>query len=245
MGSRKQNRLTKLKELISERSSLHIKDAAELLDVSDMTIRRDIREYADQFEHLGGHIVLANQLPHRTPYDLGIAADVHVDEKRDACRQCLPYIEGENIIFVDCGTTLVHLIDLLPVEPDITIVCHALNVADRVVRRANLKLLMVGGEYHPPTSSFFGLGAEAMYSQLGIGTGFFSAAGLDKSLGATCSHLTEIEQKRAAMANTQRKILVLDESKIGKVRPARFAQAREFEMILTEKGRFEFPDANE
>lgn len=243
MGNRKQHRLKNLQDLIAERSSLHIKDAAEMLDVSEMTIRRDVRENAEQFEYFGGHIVPADKHLRRTPYDLGIAADVHETEKKRACLHCLPYTENQDIIFVDCGTTLVHLIDLLPNDIELTVICYALNVADRAIRKPKIKLVLVGGEYHSPTASFAGLGAEDMFAKLGITIGFFSAAGLDENLGATCTNFNESVQKRAAIANTKRKILVVDSSKIGKVQPARYANIDEFEAILTEDGPFEFPHA--
>ncbi len=244
MGNRKQNRLSRLLDLITTRSSTHIRDAAEILDVSEMTIRRDIRAHPDKFEYLGGHIVPANQLSNRTPYDLGLAADVHEKEKIQACEQCLPYAIGEEMIFVDSGTTLVHLMDILPLELEISVICCAMNVADRAVRKPNVKLIMVGGEYHPPTTSFHGLGAESMFDRLGINTGFFSAAGIHGELGASCTHFNEIRVKQAAMASTTRRILVADSSKIGKVLPARYAPMDDFDLVLTEQGVFEFDPEN-
>lgn len=212
-----------------------------MLDVSEMTIRRDVRENAEQFEYLGGHIVPADKHFRHTPYDLSIAADVHEAEKKKVCLHCLPYTENQDIIFVDCGTTLVHLIDLLPNDTELTVVCYAMNVADRAVRKPNLKLVLVGGKYHSPTATFSGLESEAIFAKLGITTGFFSAAGLDDTLGATCTNFNETVQKRAALASTQRKILAMDSSKIGKVQPARYASLDEFDVILTEDGPFEFP----
>ena len=244
MGNRKQNRLSRLLDLITASSSTHIRDAAEILDVSEITIRRDIRANPDKFEYLGGHIVPANQLSNRTPYDLGLAADIHELEKILACEQCLPYAIGEDIIFVDCGTTLVHLIDLIPTDIEISVVCCAMNVADRAVRKPNVKLIMIGGEYHPPTTSFHGLGAEALFDRLGIGTGFFSAAGIHGELGASCTHFNEIPIKQAAMASSTRKVLVADSSKIGKVQPARYAAINDFDLVLTEQGVFEFDVEN-
>ena len=242
MSNRKQNRLTKLRALIDEHVSLHIKDAAEKLDVSEMTVRRDVSENAHLFVYLGGHIVTADKHSRRTPYDLGIATDIREAEKQRACQHCLPLIENQDIIFVDCGTTLIHLIDLLPGDVDITVVCYALNVADRAIRKPNIKLVLVGGEYHAPTASFSGLGAETMFGELAIGAGFFSAAGLDQKLGATCSSFAEAIQKRAAMACTKQKILVMDSAKIGKVHPARYADVEHFDVILTEYGPFNLLD---
>lgn len=243
MSSRKQKRISALVELVGRQSGMHIRDAAEALKVSEMTIRRDIQANPDKFEYLGGHIVPADQLARRTPYDLGLEADVHESEKYRACQLCLPHLVGEQTIFVDCGTTLVHLMDLLPAEHKITIVCNAMNVADRVIRKPEARLIMVGGEYHSPTSSFYGLEAETLFAQLGIGTGFFSAAGIHAEIGATCSHFREIRFKQAAMASSRRRILVADSSKIGRVESARYAAIEAFDLIITERGEQRFDES--
>lgn len=240
MVSRKEKRLALLRSAILEHSSLHIKDAAELLDVSEMTVRRDIRENPQDFDYFGGHIVQANNHLGRTPYDLGSAAEINDDEKRRACANCLSYIKPKDTIFVDCGSTLVHLVDLLPADIEITLVCFALNIADRAIRKPNVKLVLIGGVYQPATASFSALHANTMFEGMAISTAFMSAAGLDPKLGATCTTFREAIQKRAAMSKSHKHILVVDESKIGKIQPACFGQTNEFDLIVTENGVLEF-----
>lgn len=236
MTTRKQQRLATMRAVIAKNRSLHVKAAAELLGVSEMTVRRDIQENAAEFDYLGGHIVLVNDPAHRQPYDLGLAFDRNKSAKRAACEHCLPLIQSADTIFVDCGTTLVHLIDLLPDDLTITVVCYALNVVDRVVRKPNLKLVLIGGEYHAETASFSLLKDDTAFSTLSFNIGFFSAAGLDVTLGASCSSFHEAIQKRAAMDRSLQKILVIDSSKTGQTRAAKFADMREFDQIYTENG---------
>lgn len=239
MGLRKSKRLEQLSNMIAERASLHIKDAAELLDVSEMTIRRDIRENSDRFGYLGGHIMAANQLSRHAPYDLGHAAEENAAEKQAACRHSLEFIQPEDTVFVDCGTTMTHLVEMLPEDLKVTIVCYALNIADHAIRKSNVRLILIGGEFHPATASFSGLRAETMFEELAVNTGFFSAAGFDTKLGATCVNFHEIAQKRAAMQSAQRSILTIDSSKLGVVQAARFASFNDFDHVFTENGQFD------
>ncbi|MCG8491092.1 MAG: DeoR/GlpR family DNA-binding transcription regulator [Sneathiellales bacterium] len=236
MGARKDTRLSKLREEITKRASLHLSDAADLLQVSEMTIRRDIRENPDDFSYLGGHIVLPNKLQGQSNYSLHRASQSHWAEKREACKHCLPYLENTKTIYVDCGTTLEQLLELIPEDLELTIVCSSLNIADLTIRKPNLKLFVVGGFYDTTTSSFSGMDTQAIFKDLVIGSGFFTAAGLDNELGATCTAVQEVPQKRAAMANSRKRILVIDKSKIGKIHTARFGQINDFDLILTEDG---------
>lgn len=236
----------KLQDALSDHTRLHVKDAAELLDVSEMTVRRDIQENPKEFGFFGGYIMPAGNRFSLTPYDLQSEEEKHTAEKRAACRHCLPYINPGETVFIDCGTTLVHLVDLLPNDIEITLVCYALNILDRAIRKPNLKVVLIGGVYQPATASFSELKADSMFEELAIGTAFFSAAGLDQKLGATCIDFHEAHQKRAALAKSSKQILVVDNSKLGKVHPARFGKVSEFDLVISEDGVLDFSNsANE
>lgn len=236
MSERKKTRLAKLRDAVSEHNSLHVKDAAEMLDVSEMTVRRDLRDNPGEFDYFGGHIVLTNGGSSLAPYDLGRATELFESEKKAACKHCLQYIRPKDTIFVDCGTTLVHLVNMLPNDAELTLACFALNIADQAIRKPNIKLVLIGGIYQPATASFSPIQPETSFEGLAFNVGFFTAAGLDRKLGATCMTFREAIQKRAAMSKAHKSILVTDSSKIETVRPACFGQVDEFDFILTEKG---------
>ena len=113
---------------------LHLRQAAELLGVSEMTVRRDIAEHPDQFAYFGGHIMSPAQVEGNTRYEIATAADSHAAAKREACVHAARHIRPDETIFVDCGTTLLHLIELIPDDCRVTAICYALNVAERLAR---------------------------------------------------------------------------------------------------------------
>ena len=241
MFTQKQRRVSRLIELLSERRVIHIKDAADLLGVSEMTVRRDLADHTRLFGYLGGHIVPARDAEGEAPYELSMAADSHAASKRQACQHALRYVRPEETIFIDCGTTLVHLVDLLPDGISLTVVCYALNIAEKIAKNANLTLVMLGGLYHPASATFFGDSGLDTLAQLGINVAFLSAAGLDLQRGASCAHFHEAQVKRKVIAMAQQRILVADSSKIGKLRPAFFAEIEAFDSIITESGPLALP----
>ncbi len=240
MSKRKTARLMKLHDALSDHARLHVKDAAELLNVSEMTVRRDIQENPKEFGFFGGYIMPAGNRFSLTPYDLQSEEEKNAAEKRQACKHCLPHINPGETVFVDCGTTLVHLVDMLPADIELTLVCFALNVLDRAIRKPKLKVVLIGGVYQPATASFAELKADSMFEELAITTAFLSAAGLDPKLGATCVDFHEAHQKRAAIAKSSRQILVVDKSKLGQVHPARFGKLSEFDLVISEDGILDF-----
>src|SRR4051794_10380094 len=108
MNARKAQRTARLINALSERRVIHLSEAATLLGVSEMTVRRDVAESPERFAYLGGHIMSA-QAETEAPYELARAADIHAAAKRDACLHAVQRIHADATIFIDCGTTLVHL----------------------------------------------------------------------------------------------------------------------------------------
>ncbi|MBY3567395.1 DeoR family transcriptional regulator [Rhizobium laguerreae] len=235
MDSRRGRRIAVLSEALSQHRILHIKNAAEILGVSEMTVRRDVSANADRFAFLGGHIVPAIEAE-TEPYEISAAADSHAAAKRQVCTQAVDYIHHDDTVFFDCGTTLPYLVDLLPDQIHITAICYAMNVADRLTRKPNVRLVMLGGLYHPASASFSGASGLEMLDQLVINVAFLSAAGVDSRRGATCAHFHEAEIKKKAMSRAQKNILLADSSKIGKLKPAFFSDMKSFDVVITENG---------
>jgi DeoR family deoxyribose operon repressor len=236
MAPRNKDRLDELAALLNEKGVVRLKDAARQLGVSEMTVRRDIAGETMRFAYLGGHIMPAERVEPEQPYQLAIQADRHADAKRAACRHALDHIHADDTIFVDCGTTLQHLIDIIPPSMPLTVVCYALNIAERLATSSHIRFILLGGLYHPETASFSGPQGLDTLDRLGINTAFLSAAGLDPLRGATCAHFHEVAVKQKAIATAQQNLLIIDSSKLGRVKPAFFAHADVFDVIYTEDG---------
>jgi DeoR family transcriptional regulator, deoxyribose operon repressor len=236
MTLRKAQRTVRLINALSERRVIHLSEASALLGVSEMTVRRDIAENSEQFAYLGGHILSAAQIEADAPYELATAADSHTAAKREACLHAVQRIRPDETIFVDCGTTLVHLIDLIPENYPITAICYAMNVAERLVRKANMTIIMLGGVYYSASASFSGTHDFDILTSVGINAAFLSAAGVDAKRGATCEHFHEVVVKQKVMALARENYLVIDSSKIGKLKRAFFAPMTAFNAVITEHG---------
>lgn len=236
MSARNAKRIAALVSALAERRVMHLRQAAELLGVSEMTVRRDIAEHPDQFAYFGGHIMSPAQIEGNTRYEIATAADSHAAAKRDACMHAARHIRPDETIFIDCGTTLVHLVELIPDEYRITALCYALNVAERLTRKPNVTMVMLGGHYHPSSASFSADYDLDRLAEFGINVAFLSAAGLDSERGATCAAFHEARVKQKAIALARESYLVVDSSKIGKLQRAFFAPIGAFKAIITEHG---------
>ena len=66
---------------------------------------------------------------------------------------------------------------------------------------------------------------------------FVSAGGVHPKLGVSCANFSEVAMKRAVIENAAESYLVIDSSKLDKVKAAHFADCSDFTAILSERGR--------
>lgn len=234
MNERSARRLATLAEALAERGSLHLAEAATLCGVSEMTIRRDLAAGDGELMLMGGHLVRAADPRYAPAYDLDDQRDRQAAAKRALCRRAVARVEEGDTLFIDCGTTLMPLVTELFAFRELTVVTYALNVANAVARHPGLRLVLLGGLYHPASQSFGGDDAAEAVTRLGINRAFLSAAGVHPRHGLSCFHFHEVAPKRAALAAAGERILVADATKIGVIRPARFAELEEIDLLVSD-----------
>ncbi|MFC4626175.1 DeoR/GlpR family DNA-binding transcription regulator [Daeguia caeni] len=231
--SRKEERIAALMALVDEVGVVRLRDAAARLGVSEMTIRRDIGSDAGGLNCLGGYIV-PNHDSGNGDYIFDFEKDSHTRAKEQVCATAAALIEPHDTIFIDCGTTTPHLAHRIPHNQHITVVCYALNIANILSQRNDLRLIVLGGIYHKEAASFSGNEAIEVLKRININKAFLSAGGVHEQHGVTCSHFHEVPVKQMAMERAIEKHLVVDKSKFGKVRAARFAGMDDFTSIISD-----------
>ena len=83
----KTDRLRALADALAKQNVMRLRDAAALLGVSEMTVRRDIAAHPDRFTYLGGYIVSAANVPNAAGYSLEQEQDHFAQAKAQASVQ--------------------------------------------------------------------------------------------------------------------------------------------------------------
>jgi DeoR family deoxyribose operon repressor len=230
-GDARAQRLQKLRRAVDENGTLHLKLAAKLLNVSEMTIRRDLAASDALLACLGGYVMDA-AFPTAAKYTLEQELDQHTQYKLLASRRAVASIEDGDTVFIDCGTTMQSLAECLPNGLSLSVICFSMNVATIVTRRPNTQVMLLGGLYHASSQSFSSEEALIYLRKIGINKAFISAGGVHPTRGASCSNFHEVAIKQAAIASAMENILVVDESKLGSLKPAFFAGLDVFSRIV-------------
>lgn len=234
-------RLGRLRQAVEKSGTLHLRDAARLLDVSEMTVRRDLSRADGALTLLGGYIVATQSAPNIARYVLDQEVAAHAFAKKEAGRHAAHLVEDGDTLFIDCGTTTPYLAEALPTELKLTVVCYSMNIANLLIHRPRTRLLLLGGLYHDSSASFYAEEAVEGLSRIGINKAFLSAGGVHATRGATCSNLHEVPVKQAVLAQAEQRFLVVDGSKFGRLKMAFFAGLDAFDRIVTDASAPEDP----
>jgi DeoR family deoxyribose operon repressor len=135
-------------------------------------------------------------------------------------------------LFIDCGTTMPHLAAALPPGIALDVVCYSMNVASILCRRPKTQVMLLGGLYQASSATFFCEESIGYLGRLGIDRAFISAGGVHPERGASCSNFSEVPIKQAAIARAAMSVLVVDDSKLGGLKPAFFAGLEQFSRII-------------
>jgi len=236
---KKNKRLDKIIEILKISKISNVQNLSQRLEVSHMTVRRDIAELIKHNSVLVLHgSVFLNQEAEikEKPYSLENEESVHIEEKKKIGIAAASFIEPDDTLIIDYGSTAEYFTRNIPDNIPLTILSYSLNVITDLVRRDNCKLIFSGGEFHKSTLSFESPEGLEMIKSFRANKAFITAAGIDHQFGVTCSNYYERPTKKALLQSSQKKILLVDSSKFGQISSVYFAELNDFDEIITDSG---------
>lgn len=236
----KLERIDIIMRTLREHKASTIQDLAKLLDVSHMTIRRDLASLMGEgrVRILYGGIILnpEGDSGGESYYSLIAAGSKFQESKKVVGRLAASLIEPEDALIIDAGSTAEYFARCLPEDRPYTVLCYALNIVAETVRRKNIKTIFSGGLFHENTLMFESPEGLAMIRRYRATKAFITASGVNAQFGVTCMNSYERETKQAAISSSLCKILLVDSSKFGLVRSDHFAELSDFDEVITDAG---------
>jgi DeoR/GlpR family transcriptional regulator of sugar metabolism len=207
-------------------------EAALALGVSDMTIRRDLRQLA--VEGLVNRVAGGASRPapaSGAPFE--DRRDAATREKAAVARAAVPLVSGDAVVALDAGTTVAALAPLLPGGR--TVVTHSVPVIQACTGRDDLELIALGGAYHGPTRSFTGPITRASLEELAVDVAVLSATAAGPA-GVYSANASDADTKRAMARIAGRVVLLLDHGKLDGRAPMRFLDLAAVDVVVVDGG---------
>ncbi|HFU4031487.1 TPA: DeoR/GlpR family DNA-binding transcription regulator [Streptococcus suis] len=227
----KRERLEEITRLVNKKGTVRISEIVELLNVTDMTVRRDFIELEEQGVltkiHGGARSNKAFQYREYSHSEKHIQ---NKEAKQEIAERAAQLIEDGDTVFLGPGTTVAFLAEAIK-NPRLTVITNCMPVFTILSQKKTDFLL--GGEYRQVTESFVGEITNTSLEKMRFSKIFFSGNGL-KGTDVMTSTLAEAYTQNIAIKHSLEKYLLLDASKIGKDDFTSFCDLNDVTALVTD-----------
>ena len=227
----KRERMNRIMQLVNENGTINNSDIIHLLNVSDMTIRRDL----DELEKAGRLIRFhggAQSVNYNLDFELSMLekTTVNMEQKKQIASEAASLVEDGDCIFLGPGTTIEVLANTLAGK-NITVVTNSLSVYNMLAERTETKLILAGGIRRKDAGCFADPVANRVIGSIFFDKAFVSCRGLS-SRDLTTSTIEEAETLQIALKNSRACWLLADLSKFHHVDQYVFYSLTDLDGIL-------------
>ena len=230
-----EQRLEKILELIASTGFGGVSELSKALNVSEMTIRRDMEKLEAEGHIRRTHGGALTETRSQFELDFKLRKKRFADEKkvigRIAAKQVLP---GQ-CVFIDAGTTTLAMAEYLKLSGNITVVTNSLPLYFGLLECKNIEVILIGGKVLNSTVSLVGTLAQDNLNAMRFDWAFLGTGGIDLDRGLTHSTMEEIPIKKAAAASARKVAVLADNSKFGYNALSLFMPLDRIDLIITDR----------
>lgn len=219
--------------------TIHVKDIATELNISETTIRRDLMELELEKKVTrvyGGALKVGyeNILTEFNETSMSDRMHMNFDTKAKICKKASELVKDGECIFLDGGTSIVPMIDYLAKRP-VKIVTHNHLIVQRL-NNPTAQIIIIGGDYNAKYTMSEGPIAQNTLRLYNFDRAFIGCAGVDiQTQQSYTAEMDTRELKEIALENSRHKYLLIDDSKLKIKGFCKFVQTNIFDQVYCNK----------
>jgi DeoR/GlpR family transcriptional regulator of sugar metabolism len=232
----KEERQQRIAETVRQNRQATIAELSHAFEVSEVTIRRDLRELAAQgmLRRAHGGAIAAAPAPPEPPV-------VQRMTRAETCKECIGRTaaalvsDGESV-FVGSGSTTAYLARNLVDRKDLTVVTNALTVASELATAPGVTVVVTGGMMRGSELSLVGHITEQALREVRVDKVILGMRAISLDAGMTNDYLPEVMTDRTIIEMAPELIVVADHTKFGNVASAYVAPVERITTLVTDAG---------
>ena len=195
-------RQSKLIKLVNLYQKIEVSRLAELLDVSQVTIRKDLDHLEEEGllsrEH--GYALIKNA------NDINTRLTINYDKKIEIATKAAEMVSNGETVMLESGSTCTLLAEqLAKLKKDITIITNSAYIA--------IRIRLLGGEYQKEYQGMVGPLVRKCAKEFYVDKFFVGTDGFIPDAGFTCDDLMRVETMKYMEDSANRMIILADSSK--------------------------------
>jgi len=229
--------------LVSERRELllaRLRDDGRLvarqlaseLDVSEDSIRRDLRDLAAAGycqRVYGGAVPVSRAL-----VDYRSRAQVEPESKRRIAQYAAQLIKPGDRVILDGGTTTLAVVQALPTDLQATVITHSPTIASALIEHQAIEILLLGGQIYKHSAVACGAAAAEAARNITADLFLLGVTGVHPKHGLTTGNAEEAAMKRTLAGQAADTYVLASTEKIGAVSPFRVLNLDAVTAIITD-----------
>ena len=236
-----EERRRQIASLTAVEGRVHVTELSERFDVTAETIRRDLavldREGVVHRVHGGA---VASQSFQTAEFTLDARSRSASNAKSAIAKAALKYLpQGGGSIFLDAGTTINALADLLTVSPaaaNLSIVSNSLPIALSLASNGVPDVQLLGGTVRAITQAVVGDTALRTMALMRADVAFIGTNALTLDHGLSTADSQEAAIKSAFVTHAHKVVVLCDSTKMGNDYLVSFASIEDIDVVVTDAG---------
>lgn len=234
MRMTRRNRDRRLIELVASQGVTTVESLSRELEIGPATVRRELRRLSVE-----GRIVRTYggaMLPGPTYPIAAARAERAIEEKRRIAAAAVALVESGQTLVVTSGSTASEFARQLVDRRDLTVITNSLDVAQILLDREGIQLVVLGGVVRPRMHSLLGHLTEQVCREMRADVLFMGINAISLDQGLMSDHLPEIVTDRALRSMATSVVVMADSAKFELIAPARVFGLEEVDVIVTDGG---------
>lgn len=222
-------------ELLHTMGSVRVADLCKAMDVSELTIRRDLDalEQEQLLERTHGGAILSQRLRIEPLYTA--KHQTFPEEKQRIGAAAATLVEDGETVFINSGSTTINIFPHLIGRKVRVITSNAGAVT--TCQGTDIDLTLIGGSYRAQSHSLVGPLARASLRHLYASKCFIGVDGISRKYGLTTPNAEEAEIARMMIRRTHGQVVVVaDHSKLGCVADCVVTSLQYVDVLVVDAG---------
>ncbi|MFA0078337.1 transcriptional repressor AgaR [Vibrio artabrorum] len=223
-------------KILHDKSRVRVSYLSNILRVSEVTIRNDLKKLEDVGELIRAHgyaLIPNKETSRESPVEEKVI--INKDLKCGVAGLAASTIESGEAIILDSGSTTERLAEELEDVP-LTVLTNGLNIAMCLSKSKNINIIMNGGRLRKKALSFSDGFQESQIMTYRFDKYFLGVDGLDISAGVTTFDESEAKINRLFCSISDKVIIVCDSSKFGVRKHNVICPIKNIDTIITDSG---------
>lgn len=231
-------RIDQLEQYIIEHNSVSIDKLCDIFQISKNTLRRDLNVIVQKgtIKKVYGGVIstqISSNIHKLTSFN---ERTVKNNEAKNRIVFCAAkYIKENDIIFIDTGTTTLHLVDYIKHLSNLTIITNSIQVMYQSLSYPNLSVIGLPGVLNQDTASLVGSGCIEYLKNYNIDKCFMACTALSLDTGICNASNEEYEIKKTVLEKSKIHYLLADYSKFDTTSLMTYCPLSEIDYIITDQ----------